>query len=81
MNHNRNLVSDRTTARNWYDSSTDFETVCRDAIREAKGESDETFAHETWERVRQHGLNTYMTEKQMKNLHRIADQVMPPRRS
>lgn len=73
-------MSNNTTARNWYTNSTAFEEVCRDAIRQAKGESDETFAHETWARVRSHGLNTYMSERQMKNLHRIADHVMPPQK-
>lgn len=74
------FMSERTTARVWYSDSTAFEEVCRDALRQAKGESDEQFAADMWDRVRQHGLNTYMSEKQMKNLHRIADHVLPPKR-
>lgn len=67
----------RTKASNWYRHSSEFMQVCQDAVSQARGESDETFAHDMIARARNHGLNTFLSDRQLKNLCRIADHVPP----
>lgn len=66
-----------THAKDWYTDPKDFLRVCSDAISQAKGEGPEEFTHEMMVRAKQYGLETRITEPQLKWLCKIADAVMP----
>ncbi len=67
----------RTLAALWYKSAHEFEQLCTDAVRLARGERAQEFAHEMLAYARADGLNTFITPNQLHWLCEIADHVMP----
>jgi hypothetical protein len=70
-----------TTASDWFESREDFMRVCLDALSQAKGESAEEFVARMLTEAKQHGLDTPVSDRQMRWLCNIADALMPPRRA
>lgn len=66
-----------TKASNWFKTNEHFLQVCSDALLLAHGESNEEFAAQMMIRARQHGIELYLSEKQVKWLCKLADCVVP----
>jgi hypothetical protein len=69
-----------TTARTWFHSETDFRQLCGDAVSQARTEKDQEFANEMTQKANQHGLDTFISEPQLRWLCKIADHVLPRKR-
>jgi len=70
-----------STARDWFDDEYEFRQLCGDAQSQARGESAQEFAAEMVIKSKQHGLDTYISHKQLAWLCKIADQDMPKARA
>lgn len=70
-----------STARDWYADAFEFRQLCGDAQSQARSENEQEFAAEMMLKANQHGLDTYVSEKQLSWLCRIADHDMPKRRA
>ncbi len=70
-----------TRAREWFKTDEDFLLVCRDAVRQARSEGDQEFAHDLLKRAQTYKLESFLTQPQVTNLCRIADHVPPVRRT
>lgn len=68
-----------TTARSWFSSDFEFRQLCGDARSEAKGESAQEFAAEMVIKAKEHGLDTYLSPKQLAYLCKIAGCDPPAR--
>jgi hypothetical protein len=68
-----------TTARTWFATEAEFRQVCGDAQSQAHGESAEEFAGDMVKKANEHGLNTFLSEKQLAFLCKLAD-IVPPKR-
>jgi predicted O-methyltransferase YrrM len=68
-----------TTAANWFDDEPTFRQLCGDAQSQARGESAQEFAAEMVRKANEHGLGTYLSEKQLKYLCTLADWHVPKR--
>lgn len=66
-----------TKASNWFKTNEQFMQVCADAVALARGEANEEFAAQIFARAKEHGLNLYLSEKQVKWLCKLADCVVP----
>jgi len=66
-----------TKASNWFDDKQKFLDVCARAQGHAANMEAQMFASQMTIRAREHGLNLYVTEKQMKWLCQIADVILP----
>lgn len=71
----------KTRAGEWYKTEEEFLELCRDAVRQARTEGDQEMAHDSLKRAQQYKLETHLSDRQLVNLCRIADHVVPPRRS
>ena len=69
-----------TTAADWFGSDVEFRQLCGDAKSQAHGESAEDFTHDMVQKAREWGLNTYLSQKQLEWLCKIADWEVPKRR-
>lgn len=69
-----------TKASDYFESLEDLQTLVRDACRLAKGERNEEFAAKMGNAVLTYGLNTYLSERQLKWLCDLGDWEMPARR-
>lgn len=68
-----------TTAATWFTDEHEFRQLCGDAQSQARTESAQEFAAEMVVKAKEHGLNTYLSLKQLEYLCKIAD-WMPPKR-
>lgn len=66
-----------STARNWYADAFEFRQLCGDAQSQARDETSQDFAAEMMIKANQHGLDTYLTPKQLAWLCKLADQEIP----
>lgn len=66
-----------TTAAMWFLTEELFRQLCSDAVSLAKGESAQEFAGQMAEKAKTHGLKTYLSDKQLTWLCKIADHVKP----
>jgi len=70
-----------STASDWFADEHEFRQLCGDAQSQARGESAQEFAAEMVIKAKQHGLNTYLSPKQLDYLCKLADWDQPKRRS
>jgi hypothetical protein len=68
-------------ALDWFEAEEHFNTLCRDALSQARTERAEEFASQMSERAKRYGLNAFLSEEQLTWLCKIADWDKPPRRS
>lgn len=68
------------TARNYFDDPAEFRQLCGDAQSQARFESEQEFAAQMMLKANQHGLETFISPKQLAWLCRIADHEIPKRR-
>lgn len=68
-----------TKASTWFKDPSEFRQLCGDAQSMARGESAEDFAAQMMVAANQHGLQSYVSVKQMEWLCRIADWDIPKR--
>jgi hypothetical protein len=68
------------TAADWFATEREFRQLCGDAVSLAKQESAEEFAAEMVKKANEHGLFTYLSQKQLNWLCQIADWQVPERR-
>lgn len=69
-----------TKASNWFSDAHEFRQLCGDAQSQANGETSQDFAAEMMIKANQHGLETYLSDKQLNWLCKIADWDVPKRR-
>jgi hypothetical protein len=82
LNHrgpDRPVITPQTTARTWYSDEREFRQLCGDAQSQARGESAQEFAAGMVIKANQHGLDTYLSERQLGWLCLIADHDVPKR--
>lgn len=70
-----------STARDWFADAHEFRQLCGDAQSQATNESSQDFAAEMMIKANQHGLDTYLSVRQLEWLCKIADHDVPSRRS
>lgn len=70
-----------STARDWFADEHEFRQLCGDAQSQARGESSQDFAAEMVIKAKEHGLNAYVSEKQLAWLCKMADWDVPKRRA
>lgn len=68
-----------STAAEWFESDATFRQLCGDAQSLARSEAAEEFSASMVIRVGQHGLKTFLTQKQLNWLCEIADWSVPRR--
>ena len=68
------------TAADWFDDEYEFRQLCGDAQSQARGESSQEFAAEMIIKAKEHGLNTFLSEKQLAWLCKLADCDVPQRK-
>lgn len=68
-----------STARTWFADEKEFRQLCGDAQSQAVGESSQDFAAEMMVKANQHGLDTYLSIKQLEWLCKLADWEVPKR--
>lgn len=66
-------------AGDFFRTDLEFKQLCLDAISLARNESAEEFTADMMKKARQHGLQTYLSEKQLNWLCQIADHERPMR--
>lgn len=70
-----------TKASDWYADAYEFRQLCGDAQSQAKFEGEQEFAAQMMLAANKHGLDTYISAKQIAWLCRIADHEVPKLRS
>ena len=70
-----------TTARTWFADDYEFRQLCGDAQSQARGESSQDFAAEMVIAAKDHGLDTFLSPKQLEWLCKLADWDLPKRRA
>lgn len=70
-----------TRARDWFADEHEFRQLCGDAQSQATGESSQDFAAEMVIKAKEHGLETYVSEKQLSWLCKLADWDLPAKRA
>lgn len=68
-----------TKASTWFTDAKEFRQLCGDAQSQARGESAQDFAADMMIKANQHGLDTYLSVKQLEWLCKIADWDVPKR--
>lgn len=68
-----------STARIWFKDAAEFRQLCGDAQSQAKGESSQDFAADMMIKANLHGLETYVSPKQIEWLCKLADWEVPRR--
>lgn len=68
-----------TKASTWFADPREFRQLCGDAQSQARDERSQEFAAQMMVAANQHGLDTYLTERQLAWLCRLADWDMPRR--
>jgi hypothetical protein len=75
------FASAHMTAADWFSDEHEFRQLCGDAQSQARGESSQDFTAEMVIKAKDRGLQTYVSEKQLAWLCKIADWDMPKRRA
>lgn len=70
-----------TRARDWFADDHEFRQLCGDAQSQAKSESAQEFAADMVVRANTHGLDTYLSPKQLDYLCTLAEWDPPKRRA
>lgn len=70
-----------STAKEWYGDAYEFRQLCGDAQSQARSEAEQEFAAQMMIKANEHGLETYISPKQLAWLCRIADHDVPKLRS
>ena len=70
-----------TTAADWFADEYEFRQLCGDAQSQARGESSEEFSAEMVVKAKGHGRATFLSQKQLEWLCKIADWSIPKRRT
>jgi hypothetical protein len=70
-----------TRARDWFSDEHEFRQLCGDAQSQATGESSQDFAAEMVIKAKDRGLDTYLSDKQLAWLCKLADWDLPKRRA
>lgn len=70
-----------TKANDWYADAYEFRQLCGDAQSQARTESEQEFAAQMMLKANEHGLDTYISPKQLAWLCKIADHDVPKLRS
>jgi hypothetical protein len=68
-----------TKASTWFEDAASFRQLCGDAQSQANSESAQEFAAQMMLAANQHGLEMYLSEKQLKWLCELADWMVPAR--
>jgi hypothetical protein len=68
-----------TKASVWFADAKEFRQLCGDAQSQANGETSQDFAAEMMVKANQHGLDTYLSVKQLEWLCKLADWDVPKR--
>lgn len=68
-------------ASTWFADAKEFRQLCGDAQSQARSEGEQEFAAQMMLRANQHGLDTYLSIRQLEWLCRIADWDVPKRQS
>jgi hypothetical protein len=68
-----------STAADWFKGEGEFRQLCGDAQSQARSESAQEFAADMIVKANVHGLNTYLTPKQLDYLCKLADWLRPKR--
>jgi len=68
-------------ARDWFDTVEDFRQCCLDAVSLAQSEGAQEFAGQMMNDANTRGLDTFVSERQIKWLSHLADRVTPKRKS
>lgn len=66
-----------TKASNWYNVELEFRQLCGDAQSQARSEGEQEFAAQMMLSANKHGLQTYISQKQINWLCKIADHDVP----
>ncbi len=66
-----------TTAANWFASADEFRRLCCEARAKAHKEAALEFTHDLCRRADQHGLDSFLTAKQLTWLCQIAGAQVP----
>ncbi len=64
-------------AKDYFESDAEFRRVCGDAQSQAIREWDQEFAADMMIKCNQHGLESYLSDSQLRQLCRIADCDVP----
>lgn len=70
-----------TKARDWFADEHEFRQLCGDAQSQARSESAQEFAADMVVKANQHGLDTFLSPKQLDYLCTLADWDPPKRRT
>ena len=68
-----------TTAADWFADEAEFRQLCGDAQSQAQSENAQEFAAEMVIKANAHGLKTYLTQRQLEYLCKLADCYVPAR--
>lgn len=68
-----------TKASTWFADVREFRQLCGDAQSQARTESAQEFAGQMMLKANEHGLETYLSEAQLRWLCKIADWEQPKR--
>lgn len=68
-----------TKASTWFADEKEFRQLCGDAQSQANGESSQEFAAQMMLAANKHGLQTYLSIKQLEWLCKLADWDVPKR--
>jgi hypothetical protein len=68
-----------TRARDWFADEHEFRQLCGDAQSQARGESAQEFAADMVIKANQHGLDAFLSLKQLDYLCKLADWNGPKR--
>jgi len=68
-----------TTAANWFTDELEFRQLCGDAQSQAKYDGAQEFAADMVIRAKEYGLKSFLSEKQLEFLCKLADWDVPKR--
>lgn len=68
-------------AKRWFANIKDFQQLCLDAKGNAHSEAAEDFTHDMLLQANEHGLESFLSERQLKWLCALADLEMPKPRA
>lgn len=74
------MKPESTKARDWFSDEHEFRQLCGDAQSEAIGESSQDFSAEMVIKAKEHGLETFLSVKQLNWLCSIAGHDIPKRK-
>lgn len=70
-----------TKAKDWFATEVEFRQLCGDAQSQARGEGSQNFAADMVIKAKLHGLDTFLSPKQLQYLCTLADWDPPKRRA